>query len=275
MTDDLQHDLRQLPPPSLDVSPDFCDRVMTTARHRQRIRRAGATGLAAAVVGVIVAVSVSLTSTSNTARLVPITPPSPSAVTPTPSPSETPTPTPSASATPSPVVSAASAPPSLTPTSAPPVVVSYPPLSYANLPYPATCPTGYEAYGNWGTESAMCVPPGYGPKDTNDCPAGSHWSMGPVVCSSDGQPYGIVAPKSSPGLPSIPFANLPTPSCQSGYAEAGTFPTVNGLLHCAPAAYLPRAGYTCPAGSQFFTDPAPLCFTSTTKETIVAPVPSG
>jgi hypothetical protein len=277
MTEDLRRDLRELPPPSLDVPGDFYERVIASAGRRRRAMWAGSTGVAAAVVAAVVAVSVSLASTSSTARLIPVTPPpSPSAVTPTPAPTTSPsasTPASQAPASPS-ARPVSAAPPVVTSTSTPAVVVDYPPRSYANLPSPATCPSGYNGYGNPGTGSEMCIPPGYGPLDVNDCPAGSHWSMGPVVCSSDAQPAAIVAPVSHAGLPSLPFASLPTPSCQNGYLAAGTFTTVTGLLHCAPAAYLPRAGYTCPAGSELATDPAPLCFTSGPKDTIVAPVPT-
>ena len=95
-----------------------------------------------------------------------------------------------------------------------------------------------------------------------------------MVFGSTGLAAAVVAPNPSSSLPPISLTSLPTPSCQSGYLPAGTLTTVSGFLHCVPAAYLPRAGYACPAGSEFATSPAPLCFTSATKDTIVAPVPS-
>ena len=122
-----------------------------------------------------------------------------------------------------------------------------------------------------GPDPELCVPPGYVPQKTNDCPVGSHWSMGPVICASDSAPFKLVAPISSPGLPSLLFSSLPAPSCQNGYLPTGTLATAGGPLHCAPAAYLPRARYACPSGSILGSAPA-LCFTSEQKDTIVAPV---
>ncbi len=278
MTEDLRRDLRELPPLSLDVPTDFYDRVMTTARRRQRVMRAGSASLAAAVVAAVVVVSVSLAATSSTARLVPVTPPpSPSTSAPSPSPTPTTTPTPSQTPSPSavspspPATSAVVVPPPSPSTSAP-VAVSYPPLTYADLPYPG-CPSGYDSYGNPGLGSQFCIPPAYVPQENFSCPAGSHETMGPALCMTDGNAT-VVEPVANPSLPPISLASTPRPACQNGYVAAGTLGTVAGALHCVPAAYLPGAANNCPAGSQFATDPAPLCFTSATKDTIVAAAPT-
>jgi hypothetical protein len=150
--------------------------------------------------------------------------------------------------------------------------VTYPALAYADLPYPG-CPSGYVSYGNPGLGSQFCVPPAYEPQEGYSCPAGSQATMGPVFCVKEGSPQ-IVQPVPSPTLPPIAFTSLPSPACLNGDVPAGTLTTVTGALHCVAAVYLPRTGYSCPAGSEPLTDPAPLCFTAGTKDTIVAPVPS-
>ena len=267
MSDDLLHDLRELPPSSLDISPDFYERVMTTARRRQRVKRAGIAGVAASVVGAVVAVSVSLSSISSTARLDPVTPASPSAATATPAPSPTTSPEPSASPMTSPSAAPTSVsvlPPVPATTSAPVAVVSYPPLAYANLPSP--CPNGYTGDTTAAGFVVVCIPPGYLPgPGASGCPEGSTLTQGPALCYTK---QGAFVPFSGgPDVPPIASASLPPPTtCQGGYAQAG-----HSL--CAPAAYVPRAGYSCPAGSVLGTDPG-FCFTSAVRDTIVAPVPN-
>lgn len=126
MSDDLRHDLRDLPP-MLDVPTDFYERVITQARRRRRAVRAAATGFTAAVVAVVVAVAVSFSNVNSTARLVPITPP-PSAVTPTTSPTVPPSvstsTTPSPPATPSTPATVASVQPSSAPSAPVPTAVT-------------------------------------------------------------------------------------------------------------------------------------------------------
>jgi hypothetical protein len=74
VTEDLRRDLRELPPPSLDVPGDFYERVIATVRRRRRARWAGCAAVALAVSVASVAVGLSSSGGSSTARLVPVTP---------------------------------------------------------------------------------------------------------------------------------------------------------------------------------------------------------
>ena len=70
MTEDLRHDLLELPP-SMDLPDDFYDRVMHKARRRQRGMRAATAGFAAAVIAAIVVGGMTLTDASSVDRIVP------------------------------------------------------------------------------------------------------------------------------------------------------------------------------------------------------------
>jgi hypothetical protein len=167
--------------------------------------------------------------------------------------------------TPSPSSPPVTTPATQTPaTSAPAVVVDYPPLSYANLPYPTVCPSGYVADNAVASGMVIdCVPPAYMLSNGETCPAGSSITQGGEECYSLTQ-KGMIVAVSGANLPPVDSASFPKPACQSGYSQAGYGP-------CAPDAYVPRAGYACPAGSILGTNPG-FCFTSDQKTTIVAPV---